>query len=244
MLTLAIQAGLYFLALLYSWAVIYGKFRKEHAIQPRDYREDAFPKRIPLIALNASLVLTFAASSYYLLQDYFILDAFPPIGLLLVQYLIFFVIDDAWFYLMHRSMHAIPWLMNVVHKRHHTASKPFPLDYMYVHPLEWMIGMLGPALGALTVLLIWGEMYAWVMWIVIIIRNLHEMQAHSGLKSTWMKYSLFLGTSDHHDLHHAKLQGNYGSSTRIWDLIFRTEIKHKAKKPTPQPVREKETTPV
>jgi sterol desaturase/sphingolipid hydroxylase (fatty acid hydroxylase superfamily) len=90
--------------------------------------------------------------------------------------------------------------------------------------LEWMLGMIGPALGVVTIMLIFGQMYAWPMWIMIVFRSLHEIQAHSGLRATWTRYSFFLGTSDHHDHHHSMLNGNYGSITRIWDLVFGTEI--------------------
>jgi Delta7-sterol 5-desaturase len=130
---------------------------------------------------------------------------------------------------MHRSFHTFPFLMSRIHKRHHTASKPFPLDYMYVNPVEWMLGMIGPALSVVTIMLIYGQMYAWVIWILIVFRNLHEMQAHSGLRATWTRYTYFLGTSDHHDHHHSRLDGNYGSITRIWDLVFGTEIVEKQK---------------
>lgn len=229
LLSLAVQISMNILALGYSWLVLYAKFRKEAAIQPKDYKEDVFPNRIPLISINILLIWIFAFSSFYVFQDFFILDGFPGIGVFVIQFLMFFLIDDAWFYLMHRSFHEFPFLMQHIHKRHHTASKPFPLDYMYVHPLEWMLGMIGPALGIVAIMLVYGQMYAWPIWIMIMFRNLHEMQAHSGLRATWTRYTVLLGTSDHHDHHHSKLKGNFGSITRIWDLIFGTEIEEKRK---------------
>jgi sterol desaturase/sphingolipid hydroxylase (fatty acid hydroxylase superfamily) len=212
------------MALGYSWMVLKLQFRKSQAIQPKDYKPDVLPRRIPLITLNIVLIWIFAFASFYIFQDFFILEGFPSILVFLIQFFMFFLIDDAWFYLMHRSFHEFPFLMQRIHKRHHTASKPFPLDYMYVNPLEWMLGMIGPALGVVTIMLVYGQMYAWPMWIMIAFRSLHEMQAHSGLRATWTRYSFFLGTSDHHDHHHSMLNGNYGSITRIWDLIFGTEI--------------------
>lgn len=228
-ISLAVQVGMNLIALGYSWLVLFAQFRKETAIQPKDYKPDVLPRRIPLITLNIVLVWIFAFISFWVFEDFFILEGFPSIGVFAIQFLLFFLIDDAWFYLMHRSFHEFPFLMQRIHKRHHTASKPFPLDYMYVHPLEWMIGMTGPALGVVVIMLIYGQMYAWPMWIMIVFRNLHEMQAHSGLRATWTRYTYFLGTSDHHDHHHSMLNGNFGSITRIWDLIFGTEIVKKEK---------------
>jgi sterol desaturase/sphingolipid hydroxylase (fatty acid hydroxylase superfamily) len=224
LISLAVLMSMNVIAFGYSWMVLKLQFRKSQAIQPKDYKPDVLPRRIPLILLNIVLIWLFAFTSFYIFQDFFILDGFPSVWVFLIQFLLFFLIDDAWFYLMHRSFHEFPFLMQRIHKRHHTASKPFPLDYMYVNPLEWMLGMIGPALGVVTIMLIFGQMYAWPMWIMIVFRSLHEIQAHSGLRATWTRYSFFLGTSDHHDHHHSMLNGNYGSITRIWDLVFGTEI--------------------
>ena len=35
---------------------------------------------------------------------------------------------------------------------------------------------------------------------------------------------LFGGESEHHDLHHEKLNGNYATTFTIWDTLFNTKI--------------------
>lgn len=226
-ITILLQAGLYLLAFGYSQLVLRGKLFKKIAIQKKDYRQDVFSRRFPLIALNMFLVMALSFGGFYLLRDFFIMGELSPWGLALMQIGIIILIDDAYFYFFHRTLHTNKYLLRVIHKRHHAASKPFPLDYMYVHPFEWMGGMMGVFLGLAAVFAIYGGMYASSFWIYICIRNFHEMHIHSGLQSHIVKHLGFIGTADHHDLHHSKLIGNYGSTLKIWDKVFGTEFKGK-----------------
>ncbi len=57
------------------------------------------------------------------------------------------------------------------------------------------------------------------------IRNLHELDIHSGIKSSKItSFIPFYGSTEHHDLHHSKNKGNYASTFTIWDKVFGTEI--------------------
>ncbi|MEM7038998.1 MAG: sterol desaturase family protein [Bacteroidota bacterium] len=224
-ITTILQAVLYTIAFGYSWAVIYGNFWKRFSIQKKAYRDDVFSRRLPLILINMSLVLILSFSGFYFTQDFYIMWEFPPIWLMLVQIATVILVDDFYFYFYHRTLHENKYLLKTIHKRHHTASKPFPMDYMYVHPLEWMLGTIGVVLGVSTVFLIFGEMHAWTFWTYICIRNFHEMHIHSGVKSTLVRHLSLIGTSDHHDLHHSKPVGNYSSTLKIWDKILGTEVK-------------------
>ena len=86
--------------------------------------------------------------------------------------------------------------------------------------------MIGPFIG---IFLLQGvSIYSF--WLILIIRNLHELDIHSGLKSSYLtKYFPFSGTNEHHDLHHSILDGNYASSFSFWDKMFKTEISLKPK---------------
>ena len=62
------------------------------------------------------------------------------------------------------------------------------------------------------------------LWIYLIVRNLHEIHIHSGIKTSWIKYFIpFYGDNEHHDLHHAKRDGNYASTFVLWDRIMGTK---------------------
>ena len=123
-------------------------------------------------------------------------------------------------------MHENKYIYSKIHKIHHRASTPFPSEYLYTHPLEWMIGMIGPFIG-ITLL---GGVSIYSFWLLLIIRNVHELDIHSGLKSNFLiKKFPFSGTNEHHDLHHSILDGNYASSFTFLDKIFKTDIKIKPK---------------
>ena len=58
---------------------------------------------------------------------------------------------------------------------------------------------------------------------MIALRNLHELDIHSGVKSSKITSAIpFYGTTEHHDLHHSRNKGNYASTFTFWDKIFGT----------------------
>ena len=156
----------------------------------------------------------------------------PTVGVLLGQVLLIIVIDDAWFYGWHRLMHEHKGLYRRIHKIHHRAYAPLPIEYIYVHPLEWMVGGIGPFVGLILVHTVWGAIPAWTLWAYLLVRNLHELDIHSGIKS-WIGLHLPLyAPAEHHDLHHAKPgKGNYASTFTLWDKLFKTHWRPEAEQP-------------
>tara|TARA_B100000029_G_C17149352_1_gene805419 strand:- start:171 stop:665 length:495 start_codon:yes stop_codon:yes gene_type:complete len=151
----------------------------------------------------------------------FLTEYISPI-ICFTQIIFVLIVDDFFFYLLHRIMHESKYIYKKIHKIHHRANVPIPLEYIYVHPLEWMSGMIGPFLGMYFIGGIAFESYC----IYLIIRNLHEIHIHSGIKtSIFYKILPIYGSNEHHDIHHAKRDGNYASTFIIWDLIFRTKLK-------------------
>ena len=59
----------------------------------------------------------------------------------------------------------------------------------------------------------------------MVVRNIHELEIHSGFKSSFSRWIPFWGENEHHDMHHAKLNGNYSSTFTLWDKIFGTLMK-------------------
>jgi len=133
------------------------------------------------------------------------------------------VVDDAWFYGWHRLLHEDKRLYNRVHRIHHKAFSPLPIEYIYVHPLEWIVGSIGPFLGIVAVNLTWGTIPVWTFWGYLLIRNLHELDVHSGIRSLVGEHIPLYGLTEHHDLHHARpTHGNYCSTFTLWDRVFKT----------------------
>ncbi|EAQ88125.1 hypothetical protein CHGG_04744 [Chaetomium globosum CBS 148.51] len=75
---------------------------------------------------------------FHPIATYFGLDygvPFPPAWKMAMQIAIFFAVEDAWHYWMHRALHYGP-LYKSIHKLHHTYSAPFGLAAEYASPIE------------------------------------------------------------------------------------------------------------
>ena len=118
-------------------------------------------------------------------------------------------------------MHENKFIYKKIHKIHHRANTPIPIDYIYVHPFEWMSGFIGPYIGMVAM----GGISIYSFWIYLVIRNFHEIHIHSGIQTSLLsKIIPFYGTNEHHDIHHAKRDGNYSSTFVLWDKLLKTKI--------------------
>jgi len=211
------------IALVYSWLVLYTDVFKKYRLQEKKYKPGIFFQRLPLILFNLAILSLITAVSLYFFADKIFETSIPVWWLIPVQVIFIFVIDDAWFYFAHRLMHENKFLLRKIHSIHHQAITPFPLEYIYVHPLEWMIGSVGSFLGLIALMMIM-PVNIYAFWIYGIIRNLHEVEIHSDLRSPIVKYIPFLNPTENHDLHHSKVKGNYASMFTIWDRVFGTVL--------------------
>ena len=209
--------------LLVSYAICEGLVPARWLLQPGRQGWDRFKERLPLIAANHVVLV---GGSFLALRAYgsFMTTEAPALGTMLVQLAIVVFVEDLFFYFYHRALHESPFLYRHIHRIHHKAFAPLPLDHLYVQPLEWMLGTLGPLAGLATVNLAWGELNMWTYLVYATFREVHELHIHSGLRSVLLFRTGLLSTVDRHDLHHARPNsGNYASSLRIWDRVFGTE---------------------
>ena len=152
----------------------------------------------------------------------FVIIPFDKFQILLFQIIVILIFDDFYFYWFHRLMHSNKFFFEKVHIIHHKASNPFPADYLYEHPVEWIIGLLGPFIGILII----GEVYFETIVLYLIIRILHELDIHSGLKSSIYRYFPFAGVNEYHALHHKHHVKHFASLFSFWDIIFKTHSKY------------------
>ena len=131
---------------LYSYVVLKTSVLKKYRIQNQEYKEGVFNNRMPLFIFNFVTLLVFSGVGAYFIFDY--LDTtLAPWYVIAGQVIFAFLIDDLFFYFYHRYLHENKFLLKHIHSIHHRATKPFPLEYLYAHPLEWMTGTLGVVLG-------------------------------------------------------------------------------------------------
>ena len=222
--TLLIALVCNIIGFLFSYAVVTSDSLGRLRIQKRQYKKGTYRKRLPLILLNLSLLFLLVFVSLFFAEDFFDMT-WQPWWSITIQVLVFVLLDDVYFYFYHRTLHNVPILYSKIHKIHHRAFAPIPMEYIYVHPLEWMLGTIGIVCGALLIVLVNGQISVHAFWIFSVIRNLHEVDIHSGLRSFFShKIPLFAAT-EHHDFHHRKnTKGNYGSMFTFWDQLLGTDI--------------------
>lgn len=227
MVTLGITLICNLIAGLGSYLILYTDIFQGRRIQKRRYTSGIFWRRFPLIAFNISVLLILSTLGLYLTYPLFDLE--PPSLLAGGAQLLFLVLlDDAYFYFFHRTLHETPSLYKRIHKIHHHAFAPFPLEYIYVHPLEWMFGGVAIPVGLAIIYGLTGSISAYAFWIFAFWRNIHEVDIHSGLRSSLAKRIPFFGTTEHHDQHHLKnSKGNYASTFTYWDRLLGTALTKK-----------------
>jgi sterol desaturase/sphingolipid hydroxylase (fatty acid hydroxylase superfamily) len=219
--TVLLLVGTNLIGLFYSMLVLYTDLFRKFTIQKKQYVKGVFAKRMPLYLFNITLLLAISGLGAYF--GFGFLEQKISIGIIVFQVVFAFVIDDIFFYFYHRWLHENKFMLKNIHSIHHKASKPFPLEYLYAHPFEWLMGMIGAFLG-FALILIFMPVNLYAFWIFGAIRNLHEIHIHSDLELPISSKIPLLSKTKHHDDHHAKLNGNY-ASTFVWmDRIFKTNF--------------------
>ncbi|KAH7165545.1 fatty acid hydroxylase superfamily-domain-containing protein [Dactylonectria macrodidyma] len=171
---------------------------------------------------------------FHPIATYFGMDygvPFPPIWKMALQITICFIMEDAWHYWFHRSLHYGP-LYKAIHKMHHTYSAPFGLAAEYASPIETALLGIGVVGAPILLMAFTGELHLFTMYVWITLRLFQAIDAHSGYDFPWsLRHFLPVWAgAEHHDLHHEKFIGNYASSFRWWDYCLDTEAGAEANK--------------
>ena len=212
------------LGFFFSLVSIHSKYLQKYRIQKRKIKASTFYNRLPLICFNIFLLIIISTIGLYYFYPLFDPSLKFNISVIILHLFVILFIDDFFFYFLHSWMHKNKYILNKIHRIHHQAVTPFALEYIYVHPLEWIMGYFGPFL-AIFLISIFSPVSIVAFWMYQIIRNIHELDVHSGFKSFFSKWIPFWGESEHHDLHHEKLDGNYATTFTLWDQVFKTKIK-------------------
>ncbi|KAF3255747.1 C-4 sterol methyl oxidase [Orbilia oligospora] len=149
---------------------------------------------------------------------------FPAWTTMAFQIAIFFVLEDAWHYWLHRLFHWGPLYKNI-HKIHHEHSAPFGLAAEYAHPVEVLTLGIGTVFIPIGYCWFAPDFHVMTMYIWICLRLFQAIDAHSGYDFPWSLHHFipFWAGASHHDVHHEKFIGNYASSFRWWDYMLDTE---------------------
>lgn len=220
--TVMVMISISLFGLLATYAIIFFGVPRALRLQEVTHSIKTFHQQLPLILFNIALLSLMTYGSLRVLDSHFTTEA-PRWWVLALDVIFVFFVDDAWFYMWHRAMHEIKFVYRHVHRIHHRAYAPLPMHLLYVHPIEWMVGVIGPGLGFALLFLFHDHVSAYTIWIAGGLRQLHELDIHSGMRSVFARYIPILAHTDTHDYHHRyPTKGNYSSTFRIWDRVFGT----------------------
>jgi plant 4alpha-monomethylsterol monooxygenase len=157
---------------------------------------------------------------------------FPPLAIVLRDFVVFVAFNDTLFYWAHRALHHRS-IYKYIHKQHHEFKVPIGISSKYANPIEDLIAntiptIIGPILMG---------SHAHVIWLWLFIRLLETVDAHSGYSFPWSPFHYFSwqGGAERHDFHHSHNVGCYGSFTIFWDWITGTDqqfLEYQARKRT------------
>lgn len=185
----------------------------------REWR-NAFPTML-VGTLTSSVVIYLGSKGYTKIYTDF--DS-QPAFFGIFGFFILLLIDDAWFYWVHRLLHH-PRLFRYVHLEHHKSVdvNPFTsLSFHFLEPVLLTIWIFPVALLLPTWAPVLGLVQVWGL--------LDNIKSHLGYEfypAWWNRSPLrFLTSSTHHNLHHSKFKGNYGVHFRFWDRLMKTEFEN------------------
>ncbi|QYJ08251.1 sterol desaturase family protein [Qipengyuania flava] len=191
---------------------------------PADYRREILSSVRTVFFFGVTTLATLFLREAGIIRFHF--DSFSPV-LLMLQAAAMIVAHDAYFYWMHRALHARA-LYKATHLHHHKSRTPTPFtaysfsiweaitEAAFVPLYLLATSLMGiPYIGMAILVFIWFQ----------IIRN---VMGHAGVEimpAGWVdsKWVGWINTTTHHDLHHSTFNYNFGLYFTWWDRWMGTE---------------------
>lgn len=214
---------------MFAFLIVFKRWANNRRIQdrkaqPKDYRREfvSSMRTVFFFAVTtiSTLVLRDAGIIMLRLEEYTLL-------VLAAQAAAMIIVHDAYFYWLHRAMHH-PKLFRPLHLHHHKSRTPTPwtaysfsvgeavLEAAFVPLFLLITSLMGIAYAGMAVLF-----FIWIQ----IVRNVVQ---HAGVElhpTGWVdsKWTDWISTTTHHDLHHSEGRYNYGFYFTFWDRWMGTE---------------------
>lgn len=103
------------------------------------------------------------------------------------------------------------------HKVHHEYTEIFSLATEYMHPVDYITGVLIPS--AMPFIILGSRVHCFTFFFWQAWKMMVSTEGHCGYNFPWSPTRIFLFVSDpsFHDYHHSKNVGNYCGSIYLWD---------------------------
>lgn len=141
---------------------------------------------------------------------------------LALSILIYIVLHDSYFYWIHRFMHWRP-VFSWVHKVHHLSHTPSPFASLSFSPVEAVMQF---GINLIMIFLI--PLHPLAIGLFAMYNTMINTIGHTGFevvppfffRNWFFRYGL---TVTHHDMHHSRMNCNYGLCFVFWDKLMGTE---------------------
>ena len=192
-----------------------------------DYLREFFSSMRTVVVFAITTISTLVLREYGYIE--FTLEG-ASIALILAQFAIMVVAHDAYFYWMHRALHH-KRLFKATHMHHHKSRTPTPwtsYSFATIEAVTESIYMPIFLLAASTM----GVAYAgWAIFFFLWHMIFRNVMAHAGVElfpAGWTdsKWTDWISTTSHHDLHHQNGGHNFGFYFTWWDRMMGTEHPH------------------
>lgn len=128
---------------------------------------------------------------------------------------------DLGYYFMHRGIHH-KRVMRYVHRVHHLVRAPTARESMYVHPVEFVAGILLLFLCVAAL----GGVHVTSYLVALVPFQAINVVIHCGLEFRSFPLRLLNAWSrDHHGHHGVDVNRNFGQFTLLWDRLFGTVLR-------------------
>ncbi|WP_306250981.1 sterol desaturase family protein [Parvularcula sp. IMCC14364] len=206
-------------------STLLGKIAPWRRLQNRDFSRQQIMREIAYSMLStlifvAVVGLIFVMTSAGWTQLYTDPYAYGLIWLIL-QVPVVLLIQDFYFYWMHRIVHE-PAFYNRVHKTHHLSTNPSPFSAFAFHPFEAVL-----EIAILLVLVFIIPLHAIALITAGLLSLVYNVYGHLGYEVmprflANSPFGYWLNKSAYHNQHHRTYRYNYGLYTVIWDRLYGT----------------------
>ncbi|MXO83989.1 sterol desaturase family protein [Altererythrobacter aestiaquae] len=189
-----------------------------------DYIREILSSTRTVIVFGITTISTLVLREYGIIQ--FSLDS-VSVGLIAFQFAVIVVAHDAYFYWMHRTLHH-KRLFLATHAHHHKSRTPTPWTAYSFATWEAVFEAAFMPLFLLVTSLM-GIAYAgWALFFFLWHMIFRNVMAHAGVElfpAGWVdsKWTDWISTTTHHDLHHQAGNSNFGFYFTWWDRMMGTE---------------------
>ncbi len=162
-----------------------------------------------------------------------------PVGVLLVGYpILYLILGDFSYYLLHLVYHKVPFLWSF-HKVHHSSTALNPITQYRIHPVELFLNNLRNILILVVLNSLFNHLsfnyfkphtVFGVSILVLLFNSFGANLRHSHIKLTYFDWlEKILISPFQHQIHHSNnpslFNKNLGSKLALWDWIFGTLVR-------------------